>query len=85
VAQLGKAEGNSPPNTSVSSPEANQPNGNILIVGFVEGRLEPLGVVWYLLVAKREIWLVGVSGMGKTEQSRNLLVMKRREKKGWMK
>ena len=34
-----------------------------------------------MLVAKREIWLVGVSGMGKTEQSRNLLVMERRGKK----
>jgi len=26
-------------------------------------------------VGKRGIWLVGVSGMGKTELSRNLLVM----------
>jgi len=39
------------------------------------------GWCWYVLVAKREIWLVGVSGMGKTEQSRNLLVMERRGKK----
>jgi hypothetical protein len=34
-----------------------------------------------VLVGKRGIWVVGVSGMGKTERSRNLLVMKRREKK----
>ena len=36
----------------------------------------------YALVAKRGIWAGVVSGMGKTEQSRNLLVMERRGKKG---
>jgi len=40
-----------------------------------------VGVGLYLLVGKRGIWLVGVSGMGKTERSGNLLVMERREKK----
>ena len=35
-----------------------------------------------MLVSESGIWLVGVSGMGKTEQSRNLLVMERRGKKG---
>jgi hypothetical protein len=34
-----------------------------------------------VLVAKREIWLGGVSGMGITARSINLLVMERREKK----
>ena len=33
-----------------------------------------------MLVSESGIWLVGVSGISKTERSRNLLVMKRREK-----
>jgi len=36
----------------------------------------------YVLVGKRGIWSGEVIGMGKTEQSRNLLVMERRGKKG---
>jgi len=35
-----------------------------------------------VLVETRGIWVGGVIGMGKTEQSRNLLVMERRGKKG---
>ena len=34
-----------------------------------------------MLVETRGIWVGVVSGMGKTERSRNLLVMERREKK----
>ena len=35
-----------------------------------------------MLAGKRRIGLVGVSGISKTERSRNLLVVKRRENKG---
>jgi len=62
VAQLGKAEGNSP-NTSVSGSEANQPNGNILIVGCVGDTRDSGGVPVCAGGQERDL-VGGVSGMG---------------------
>ena len=79
MAQLGKAEGNSPQHVGFWI--RRKPTEREYINRRFHGDTGDSGVGLYLLVETRGIWVGGVSGMGKTERSGNLLVMERREKK----